>query len=227
MAAGRRSVTWTESARSALDDVIAYIVEDSREAATRVLVRALDAAASLDLLRRARPHHSRDESRGFARTLRLRLSTPLPSVSGRGRRRCVSPQSARLRQLARGAASAWGRRSNLAWGVSICLRPGPRAWSEGSYMRNNAFDELLTSVRQAGRIRRGTLKSSRVATFRPADGRPRKARDVPERVRTHDRRQRGDAPKLRAGPPDARRAGVGASPRGRQKSKGGNRSVAL
>jgi putative transcriptional regulator len=36
-------------------------------------------------------------------------------------------------------------------------------------MKDAAFAELLTSVRQAGRIRRGALKSSRVTTFRPAD----------------------------------------------------------
>jgi putative transcriptional regulator len=36
-------------------------------------------------------------------------------------------------------------------------------------MKHTAFEELLTSVRQAGRIRRGTLKPSRVTAFRPAD----------------------------------------------------------
>jgi putative transcriptional regulator len=36
-------------------------------------------------------------------------------------------------------------------------------------VKESAFRELLTSVRQAGRIRRGTLKSSRTTTFRPAD----------------------------------------------------------
>ncbi len=36
-------------------------------------------------------------------------------------------------------------------------------------MKDTAFEELLTSVRQAGRIRRGTLKPSRVTEFRPAD----------------------------------------------------------
>jgi len=36
-------------------------------------------------------------------------------------------------------------------------------------MKDTAFEELLTSVRQAGRIRRGTLKPSRVTAFRPAD----------------------------------------------------------
>ena len=48
MAAGRRAVIWTESARAALDDVVTYIAQDSREAALRVLVAALDTASSLD-----------------------------------------------------------------------------------------------------------------------------------------------------------------------------------
>jgi putative transcriptional regulator len=36
-------------------------------------------------------------------------------------------------------------------------------------MKDTAFQELLTSVRQAGRIRRRTLRPSRVTEFRPAD----------------------------------------------------------
>lgn len=36
-------------------------------------------------------------------------------------------------------------------------------------MKEAAFQELLTSIRQAGRIRRGTLKPGRVTAFRPAD----------------------------------------------------------
>ena len=43
-------------------------------------------------------------------------------------------------------------------------------------MKNEAFDELLISVRQAGRIRRGTLKPSRVREFRPADVRAVRAK---------------------------------------------------
>jgi hypothetical protein len=43
-------------------------------------------------------------------------------------------------------------------------------------MKNEAFEELLTSVRQAGRIRRGRLKPSRVTAFRPADVRAVRAR---------------------------------------------------
>ena len=36
-------------------------------------------------------------------------------------------------------------------------------------MKRGAFDELLASVRQAGSIRRGKLRPSRVTKFRPAD----------------------------------------------------------
>ena len=36
-------------------------------------------------------------------------------------------------------------------------------------MKDAAFEELLTSVRQAGHIRRGTLKPSRTRAFQPAD----------------------------------------------------------
>jgi putative transcriptional regulator len=36
-------------------------------------------------------------------------------------------------------------------------------------MKDSAFQELMESVRQAGRIRRGTLKPSRTTEFRPAD----------------------------------------------------------
>lgn len=43
-------------------------------------------------------------------------------------------------------------------------------------MKETAFQELLTSVRQAGRIRRGTLKPSRVTEFRPANVRAVRAR---------------------------------------------------
>jgi putative transcriptional regulator len=43
-------------------------------------------------------------------------------------------------------------------------------------MKDAAFRELLTSVRQAGRIRRGTLRPSRVTTFRPADVKAVRAR---------------------------------------------------
>ncbi|MBM4122443.1 MAG: helix-turn-helix domain-containing protein [Nitrospira sp.] len=43
-------------------------------------------------------------------------------------------------------------------------------------MKKAAFQELLTSVRQAGRIRRGTLKASRATVFRPADVRAVRAK---------------------------------------------------
>ena len=36
-------------------------------------------------------------------------------------------------------------------------------------MKETAFQELFTSIRQAGQIRRGKLKPARVSTFRPAD----------------------------------------------------------
>jgi len=36
-------------------------------------------------------------------------------------------------------------------------------------VKEAAFQELLASVRQAGRIRRGTLKAARTTVFRPAD----------------------------------------------------------
>ena len=36
-------------------------------------------------------------------------------------------------------------------------------------MKDEAFQELLKSVRQAGRIKRGRLKPGRIMAFRPAD----------------------------------------------------------
>ena len=36
-------------------------------------------------------------------------------------------------------------------------------------MKEPVFEELLASIRQAGKIRRGAMKPARVATFRPAD----------------------------------------------------------
>jgi putative transcriptional regulator len=36
-------------------------------------------------------------------------------------------------------------------------------------MKDAAFQELMSSVREAGRIRRGSLKASRTKLFRPAD----------------------------------------------------------
>jgi putative transcriptional regulator len=43
-------------------------------------------------------------------------------------------------------------------------------------MKDDAFQELLTSVRQAGRIRRGKLRPSRVSEFRPSDVRAVRAK---------------------------------------------------
>lgn len=50
MAARVREVVWVESARAALDEVIAYIAQDSQQAAVQVLDAALHAAASLSTL---------------------------------------------------------------------------------------------------------------------------------------------------------------------------------
>ena len=36
-------------------------------------------------------------------------------------------------------------------------------------MNDTAFQELLTSIREAGKVRRGTMKPARVTTFRPTD----------------------------------------------------------
>jgi putative transcriptional regulator len=36
-------------------------------------------------------------------------------------------------------------------------------------MKDNDFQKIVQSVKQAGRIRRGTMKSSRISTFNPAD----------------------------------------------------------
>ena len=36
-------------------------------------------------------------------------------------------------------------------------------------MKDSAFQELMSSVRQAGRIRRGTLKAGRTTVFKPED----------------------------------------------------------
>ena len=43
-------------------------------------------------------------------------------------------------------------------------------------MKEAAFKELLTSVKQAGRIRRGILRPARVTVFRPADVKAVRAR---------------------------------------------------
>ena len=43
-------------------------------------------------------------------------------------------------------------------------------------MKDTAFRALVTSARQAGRIRRGTLRPARVTVFRPADVRAVRAK---------------------------------------------------
>jgi len=50
MAARVRPVVWAQSAYAALDEVVAYIAQDSRQAAVQVLERALDTAADLGTL---------------------------------------------------------------------------------------------------------------------------------------------------------------------------------
>src|SRR3989304_10102713 len=50
MATRRRRVVWTEQARRMLDDTVAYIAQDSRPAAERLLIQAREAASSLDAL---------------------------------------------------------------------------------------------------------------------------------------------------------------------------------
>ncbi len=49
MATRRRRVVWTEQARRMLDDAVSYVAQESRPSAERLLMRALDAASSLDL----------------------------------------------------------------------------------------------------------------------------------------------------------------------------------
>jgi putative transcriptional regulator len=46
-------------------------------------------------------------------------------------------------------------------------------------VKDAAFAELITSVKQAGRIHRGAMRPSRVTTFRPAD-----VRAVREKLKT-------------------------------------------
>ncbi len=48
--AARRRVSWSRNAYANLDEVLAYVAEDSREAAIRVLERALAVADSLATL---------------------------------------------------------------------------------------------------------------------------------------------------------------------------------
>jgi len=50
VASRHRTVVWAESAQTALDEVVTYIAQDSRDQAIKVLIRALEAAASLQAL---------------------------------------------------------------------------------------------------------------------------------------------------------------------------------
>ena len=50
MAPRHRAVVWAESARTALDEVVTYVAQTSRDGAVRVLEWALDAADSLETL---------------------------------------------------------------------------------------------------------------------------------------------------------------------------------
>jgi toxin ParE1/3/4 len=50
MAARVREVIWAETARVALDEIITYIAQDSRQGAGHVLEAAIDAAGSLATL---------------------------------------------------------------------------------------------------------------------------------------------------------------------------------
>lgn len=50
MVARTYRVTWTDSAQRALDEVIAYIAQDSPDAAIQVLTYALEVATSLSIL---------------------------------------------------------------------------------------------------------------------------------------------------------------------------------
>jgi len=47
MGSGRREVIWSEAARAALDEAVAYVSQDSQSAAILLLETALDAGASL------------------------------------------------------------------------------------------------------------------------------------------------------------------------------------
>ena len=49
MAARRRRVVWTEQAGRMLEEAATYIAQDSHDAAERLLLRTLEAAASLDV----------------------------------------------------------------------------------------------------------------------------------------------------------------------------------
>jgi putative transcriptional regulator len=61
-------------------------------------------------------------------------------------------------------------RKERAKGLDIATTESSgQARSGGIQMKDVAFQELLTSIKQAGKIRRGRLKPARVTTFRPTD----------------------------------------------------------
>jgi toxin ParE1/3/4 len=49
MATRPRRVVWTEQARQMLDDAVSYVARDSRPAAERLLIQALETASSLNV----------------------------------------------------------------------------------------------------------------------------------------------------------------------------------
>jgi putative transcriptional regulator len=57
----------------------------------------------------------------------------------------------------------------MRWGGKGTGKRGGLRVMGGVPMKTEAFDQLTQSVRQAGRIRRGKAKPSRVSTFAPAD----------------------------------------------------------
>ena len=102
--------------------------------------------------------------------------------------------------------------------------PAQSGGAGGIQMKDAAFQELLTSVRQAGQIRRGTRRPSRTTTFHPTDVQAvrAKTRRIPGGIRADDRRQRRDAAELGAGPAHTGWPGVGAAPSRGTKSEGGH-----
>ena len=90
-------------------------------------------------------------------------------------------------------------------------------------MKHTAFEELLTSVRQAGRIRRGTLKPSRVTAFRPADVRAVRAKLGTSETQFALMIGVSVATLRNWGRAGYQTTGAGASPRGCQESKDGHR----
>lgn len=76
-------------------------------------------------------------------------------------------------------------------------------------MKRKDFERLVTSVKQAGAIRRGSLKPWRMTDFDPDDVRAtrQKLGKSQEQFCPDDRRQCGNAAELGAGTSAARRSG--------------------